>query len=295
MAAHYGTSDDGYKFVMEASSAVQGEQDLTTNEYHCISADDDDPNLSPNSPHSGRSSGRLERYQRYAIWLCMVSLGASLSLGVMGFVGSVKTDNDAAFGFALNCVLDFISTLVVLWRFWPQVFGRQRHAAATTDCSFHSPTDLLAGQQQARGQVREWWLRERRATIGIAILFVLAFVAIVCKALADIINGEVPSSGLPTVILAGISAAVFLVLAWVKVKVARVLQSPALRSDGMNSLGGTVISIGVLVSWFVRQHHPHVWYVDAFFALLVGLGMFVYAIRMLIVMMAADNRNTPVY
>ena len=279
----YGSTE--LRWLSDKSSAEDAQNNRT---YHCVyAADDQSPALGAPTNSNLRPANRgqtLARYQRYAVLICIVSLVVSILLGVVGFMESVANDNDAAFSFALNCTLDFFSTLVVLWRFWPRSSAQQNFNADNTH-------QTSAGFLPDGESSRVWWVRERRATIGIAVLFILAFVAVVCKALADIINKQIPHSALPALILAGVSCAVFLSLAWLKVKVASVLQSPAMRSDGVNSLAGTIISLGVIIGWLVTRSHPHVWYVNSFVGLLVGLGMFIYAIRVLVSIMSPEART----
>lgn len=259
----YGEQSVATSISLSSSQGQSGRSEFDSNEcqeYVCVSADydaaDHDLLLTPREAH---------RYTRYAVWLCSASLALSVMLGFAAITIGIRSHNDAAFGFGLNCGLDFFSTLVVLWRFSPKL---------TT---------------------RDSWQRERRASIGVALLFVLAFVVVMCKAIMDIVQRKRPASATASIVLACISILVCAVLAWAKFRLSGKLQSPSLRTDGVNTFCGMIIAIGVLVGWFVVQSHPDVWYVDSFVALLVGLGMFLYAVRVLAVMMSPEAMKAPIF
>ena len=215
-------------------------------DFHCVSTVDDEfrTQLSP---------GDQKTWNHYAVAISVVSIVLTIILGCGGAVVAAQSGNIALFGFALNCFLDVLSTGVVLWRFWPS--------------QVNSPTAVL----------RE---RERKASLLIAILFVIAALVIVGKSVAGLVRHEAPDNALASLLLACVSCALCLALAWGKLRIGQELCSASMRTDGLNSFGGAVISLGIFASWLVYTSNDHVWYVSFIVALVVAAGMLACGVRL---------------
>jgi divalent metal cation (Fe/Co/Zn/Cd) transporter len=145
-----------------------------------------------------------------------------------------------------NCV-DFLSSVVVLWRFFAP-----------------SKIDDAVEEKLRR--------REKRASIAISFILVVLGLAIILTALDDLTRGKEDTDQLKTVVLISfISIFVFGILAMFKFKYALVLESPSLYKDGICSLIGTVLSGALFINTLIINTVPGVWWIDPLVA--VGAGI----------------------
>ena len=216
--------------------------------YECFSVADEAYDV------SGAKCTQLEqeRWRPHAIALCVVSLATTLGLAIVGFVYSLKVGNDALFGFGATCVLDFLSTAFVLWRFIPS----NRGTSAAYELEL-----------------------ERIASLRIAILFVVAFCVILGKCVYHLVLKEAPRSDHNIVIISYVSLAVCLILGVAKLALANRLLSSSMRTDGVNSLAGAVIASGAVISYYVYRAQPNIWYISAIFGLAIALCLLLLGVR----------------
>ncbi|XP_065177166.1 transmembrane protein 163a-like [Sycon ciliatum] len=224
-----------------------GGQDPKKQNYECFSVADE--NYDVNGAVTLRP--HVELWRPYAIALCIVSLLVTLGLAIATFILASGAGNDALFGFGATCVLDFLSTAFVLWRFWPN--------SKATSNSYELEL-------------------ERVASLRIALLFVVAFLVISAKCMYRLIVGLDPSESYSILIVSFISLALCVALAVAKISLSKRVMSPSLYSDGINSLAGAVIAVGVIVSWYVYKSHPDVWYLSSIIGLLVAVGLLVIGV-----------------
>lgn len=196
-----------------------------------------------------------EQWRPYAIGLCVLSLAATLTLAVLGFVYSVDVGNGALFGFGATCVLDFLSTVFVLWRFLPN----QKATSAAYELE-----------------------QERLASLRIAILFIVAFFVILGKCTYHLVMHQGPSGNKAVLILSYVSLGVCLLLAAAKILLADRLVSPSMKTDGVNSLAGAAIASGALVSYYVYRSHSSVWYISSAVGILIAFVLLVMGVTSVI-------------
>ena len=174
---------------------------------------------------------------------------ASLILTVCAFCAglaiSIHSSSSAALGYALENGVDAIGSVLVLWRFWG--------AGIVSEAQFE--------------------LREKRADVGIAIMFVfLGWLAI--NGMATLASHEEADNHSFLLGLSVPSAFLFGFLGFYKLRIAHEVDSMALRKDGFCSLAGACLSCGVLIGYFLMVE-AGIWWADGVVAINVGLVLVV--------------------
>lgn len=190
------------------------------------------------------SLSEATRYRYITLFVTALSLVATLLLGITCLILSVSDNSDAAFAFSLDCLLDFLTSMVVLWRYFGNV-----------------------------GSVYSYG-RERLACILLGLLFVISSVCITVKATYDFMAGGRPERPVTLLHLFVISTTVCSVLAIVKLFLGYKLESRAVVTDGVNSLFGAIMGGAVLASIEVYKMKPNVWYLDS----VVSMGLAVLCV-----------------
>ena len=171
---------------------------------------------------------------------------ASLILTVCAFCAglaiSIHSSSSAALGYALENGVDAIGSVLVLWRFW---------GAGTV----------------SEAQLE---LREKRADVGIAIMFVLLGWLVAINGMATLASHEEADNHSFLLGLSVPSAFLFGFLGFYKLRIAHEVDSMALRKDGFCSLAGACLSCGVLIGYFLMVE-AGIWWADGVVALIVGL------------------------
>lgn len=183
---------------------------------------------------------------RLAFILSVVSVALSLIACLGGIAVAVLTSSSSALGFALENGVDGFSSTLVMWRFWG------------------------GGHTVPEAKLAE---REKRASVGIAIAFVVLAILVSSTAAANLAaSKEVASEGL-LIALAAPSFLVFLALAALKWRVGILAASAALKKDAACSFCGALLSLGVLVGIAAAEVNRNLWCVDAAIAVLVSLSL----------------------
>ena len=179
-------------------------------------------------------------------WISLALTGLAF---VIGLAVATTSNSSATLGFALENAVDGISSALVLWRFWG---------------GGHSIP------------VAELELREKRASIGIAIAFVALAVTVGGTASAHIAEHNVPGNVAALLGVSAPSVVVFAVLGAVKLHMGFATKSPSLKKDAACSLCGALLSLGVCIGTAVAHE---AWWFDAVVALLVSGALLLHARR----------------
>ncbi|KAJ1463275.1 hypothetical protein M885DRAFT_584138 [Pelagophyceae sp. CCMP2097] len=184
---------------------------------------------------------------REAYELSVVSLAAAAVATLMGAVSAFQSRSATALGYTLENVVDSVGSALLLWRFSGGGGGASKAALE---------------------------LRERRADVGISIMFVVLALIVAIDAAGDLANEEEEGDVTELIVLYTPSMLLFLFLGLAKMHVGRAIRSPALRKDGVCSLAGALLSFGVLVSALLEEL-TDIWWADSLIALVVagGLGL----------------------
>jgi len=189
--------------------------------------------------------GRWEPGLQEAYELSVLSLVASLVAVVIGGVSALQTQSATALGYSFENSVDFLGSLLVLWRF----SAAKSESKVTLD---H---------------------REKRADVGISVMFVILGGVVFVDAVKDVAKREKDQNVVELIALYSPSLLVFLLLGLAKIHVGRCIRSQSLQKDGACSLAGALLSAGVLLSAVVQKFSPNVWWLDSFVAIIVSTGL----------------------
>lgn len=159
--------------------------------------------------------------------------------------------------YALENVVDFLSTVVVLWRFF-------------------APTSLDDALEQKLRQ------REQRASVAISFIMVALGISIIASSLADFARGQEDTFQEGAVlVMSFLSVMFFGVLSTLKFRYAARLDSPSMYKDGICSLLGTVLGVALFVNTIVVAKHPGAWWIDPSAACVAGVVAILLGVRAL--------------
>lgn len=183
----------------------------------------------------------------HAFVLSWISVLVTVAAAVTGIYLFVKTGSALLLCYGLENCVDFLSSVVVLWRFY---------------CP-HSTPEIEAKLKH----------REKRASIAISfILFVLGL-GITATAIDDFVNGAETPEELRIVLgISFISILVFGLMTIVKFHYAVLLESASLHKDAICSLIGTILSAALFINTLIIDHYPEAWWIDPAVALGCGIA-----------------------
>lgn len=192
---------------------------------------------------------------REAYLICWVSLVCTLVAIIAGLIVSAVTGSSATLGFALENLVDTISSLLVLWRFWG---GGTSVPEAELD------------------------RREKRADVGIAFSFVMLAFIVGSDAIGHLVEREATEN---VDALFGISApsiVIFALLGGVKMHLGLATNSQSLIKDAACSICGALLSVGTCVSASLVVGNTGIWYIDAVVAVVISEALLVYGLYTLV-------------
>ncbi|BFZ13405.1 hypothetical protein BsWGS_16444 [Bradybaena similaris] len=209
------------------------------------------------------------RLRTAAIVSSWVSGVFSLTTGVAAIVMGQVFHSQSLFGYGLDGVLDSLSSVVVLWRF------------------YDSSTSTKAES------------RERKACIVVSLLFFVSAFSLIFKSAKAIIENTMsadPGEGmlngrLLTTIFCSLCGAFALVLATVKVYVGRKLGSQVLIIDSIITFVGAAISFLGILAMEMYTEDRDVWYLDGVFGMCCGAFLFLFGLKMLVRMTCCYKRK----
>ena len=204
-----------------------------------------------------KTSNMREPTARDAYVLSLFSLVLTAIAVVIGIAMAAVTKSAAMLAFGLENLVDSFSSMLVLWRFW----GGGMEGSPSED-------DLET--------------REKRASVGIAFSFILLAVIVGGIASAHLAREEAPDA---LALLIGLSlpcVLIFFVLGLVKMYVGVKLDSPSMKKDAVCSLCGAVLSAGTTLGAIMMLSGADSWWFDSVVAVVICMGLFVYACVVLI-------------
>uniref|UniRef100_A0A7S1UYQ0 Cation efflux protein transmembrane domain-containing protein n=1 Tax=Grammatophora oceanica TaxID=210454 RepID=A0A7S1UYQ0_9STRA len=195
---------------------------------------------------------------RHAYILSWVSLVITI-IAAGGGIGIYAVNGSAlmlCYGLE-NCV-DFLSSAVVLWRFY---------------CPELNPEieKKLAG-------------REKRASISISIILGLLGIGIMIAAIDDFTQGMEEEKQLRLILgVSVVSILIFGCLAVFKFHYSILMNSASLHKDGICSLIGTILSAALFINTLIIKHIPDAWWVDPAVAMGCGIASICIGIHSIVV------------
>ncbi len=132
--------------------------------------------------------------------------------------------------------------------------------------------------------------REKRASMAISFILMLLGVGVIAAAGDDLAKGAETERNLQIVMaLAFFSVVVFGAMTTIKFRYADKLNSASLHKDGLCSLIGTVLAMGLFVTTFVIEKAPSIWWLDPIFAIACGFVAFFLGLQALFVARYVDG------
>ncbi|XP_077997565.1 transmembrane protein 163a-like [Glandiceps talaboti] len=196
------------------------------------------------------SDEEAERWRRATIRVSLVTIIFLTVLGI-GFIAiSIVTGSSAALGLAFDMMLDSVTSMVVLWRYFKK--------------------DTV--------YVKE---KEHRAVICLALLFLLFAMIITIKCVIAIVTHTSPSQ---EIVLAGVSAisvVTMTTLAAIKFVIARKLNSKSIYSDAFSSAMGALISFGIILGAIIYVN-LEVTIIDSIIGLIVAVMLAIWGMCILV-------------
>ena len=232
-----------------ASRAVIGPakvQNANDGDSPCVSPLDDKDNVKKMIPQE------LQRWRRLAIIVCIISIFVTFLLSGAAFMSSAESHSSTAFAIAFDALLAILSSSVVVWRF----------------CK--------------KGEVYDCFEKERRACLIIACCFIVSAILISSRAVVTLKTDEIPRKPDSVLIMAVVNTVSYFLLFIAKYSLAEKLQSSALRADSVDAITGSATSFGCIISTVIFEEVSKAWFVDASFALAIGVFTFIYGAQLLV-------------
>lgn len=188
--------------------------------------------------------------------LCWVSLICTMIAAIGGIAAYYKLDSSLILVYGLENLVDFISSAIVLWRFYLPSSSDPAEEAR-----------LLA--------------REKRASVGITFVLVVLGFGTIITASEDFAMGMEELKNLTTLYYVSMfSMLIFGLLAMFKFQYAKAMNSPSLRKDGLCSAFGTVLAASLfLTAVLSKSSNGGLWWLDPLIAMTCGIATFIYGLR----------------
>lgn len=196
-----------------------------------------------------------EKWSRAAFMVSIASLFVTLTFSLVSFVASKSTESSSIFASAFDGLLGAFNSLAVAWRF----------------------RDVSNGETAPK--------REKIATLGIAVTFLISGSATIAIAILRLMARDHPEKPDELIVILAASFACYFFLALVQDCIAKKLESPSLKASAIDSWLAAAMSLGVLVSTFVyRQVGTDVWFLDHSVAVLIGFLSLIYGVHLVVEM-----------
>jgi len=192
-----------------------------------------------------KTSSLCDDDNKRAFWVAVASLITSVIAFFVGIVLYTTTHSAATLGFSLENSVDAISSALVVWRFWP------------------APEAVLES-------------REKRASIGIAMSFIILGIVVGGVAIKNLVKQHQPSRPDVLINLAIPSIVILSALGVAKLHLGYKIDSPSLRKDGICSSIGALLAVGILVGNLGYKKNTGFWWFDAAVAVTLATVLFLY-------------------
>ena len=154
--------------------------------------------------------------------------------------------------YGLENLVDFLSSIVVMWRFYLP----------------HKDPDREALLMK----------REKRASVAISFILALLGLAVLIAALEDFAHQETKANLRIISIVSIVSVIVFGCMTIVKMHMGKKLQSASLKKDAVCSLIGTVLSGSLFINTLIIMGQSQAWWLDPFVAFTCAIGSLIYGL-----------------
>lgn len=187
---------------------------------------------------------------KHAFYLSVIGCLVEGTFTAIGIAGYFRLGSALLLLYGLENFVDFISSAVVLWR-------------------FYAPGELTKEREQVLQD------REDRAAVAISFLIILLGCLVVPAAVGDLAAGAPTEQqidvGLDLVLtISFLSVVIFSFMTFLKLYYAKVLNSESLHKDGLCSVIGILLSTFIFISSWLINKYPDFWKIDAYSAIFCG-------------------------
>lgn len=180
---------------------------------------------------------------RRAIFLSWFTIIYNLLEGVVSIVFGVGDESIALAGFGVDSLIEVASAALILWR-----FRGEAHVGSEISVS-----------------------RERKATLGIGILFLVLAAITAAVSIFQLKAGSHPATTVPGLVISALSLSFMFWLWFAKRKVAGQLNSASMMKDADCSLTCIKLSMVLFTGSLVFTVLPALWWADALAALALAV------------------------
>lgn len=178
-----------------------------------------------------------------AVYLAYFTIAYNLIEAAISISLGISEDSISLAGFGGDSLIEFGSAILVLWRL-------------------------------KEGSGRSVDSKERLATRGIGILFLLLSFITLAGSILQIVLHKSPETTLPGIIISLISIVIMLFLWSMKMKVAKALKSVVLEKDAVCTLMCIRLSVVLFTGSILYLIFPSLWWVDSVFAMILSFLIF---------------------
>lgn len=205
----------------------------------------------------------LLKLNSLATIMCVLTLLVALALSIICYATYSGTNSSGIFAYAFDALLQALSSLMLIWRF-------SNFTNVSTDN------------------------KETITTLGVAFVNAVSAILIIVPTILSVTRQERETDMKIAVIVASVGMTLYAGLFYIKFKLSRKLGSSALMTDTMDSLGGSLMGLGVLVCSLVVLFSDEAWLMDDIIALIIAGLMLLYAFVVMIhqVKMCASTDET---
>jgi len=183
------------------------------------------------------------RWRAYARFLALFTVFYNLAEGLVSMGFGWKDDSMALLGFGADSFIEVGSALLVLWR-----LRAERETGSTRPL-----------------------LHERRATLGIGVMFVLLALGTTLAAIWQLLAHHRPETTLPGLVVSVLSLSFMYWLWRAKQRAARALDSHTLMGDAACSRACMQLSAILFAGSLTFRLAPALWWADAMAAVILSL------------------------
>jgi divalent metal cation (Fe/Co/Zn/Cd) transporter len=184
---------------------------------------------------------RSSKWSRIAIALVSTTLLYNVFEAIVALWSGSVADSIALMGFGLDSGIETVAATVMLYRLWVEYRGAERDRVARIEHRVHQ---------------------------FIGATFVLLAVYVSGQATWTLWRQDAPDESLVGIALAALSLAIMPLVAWAKLRAARVLGSAALRAEAKETLACSYLSFALLLG-LVANAVAGWWWADPIAALLM--------------------------
>lgn len=215
-----------------------------------------------------------------AFVLSWISLLITLVAAIVGLVAYRVLDSSLVLVYGLENVVDFMSSVIVLWRFYsPSGSGDIEFAGVDAEMG-GAAEEAAAAAQKNQEEEMKLESREKRASIGISIVLAILGFGTTITAAEDFSHGREEIEYLHTIqYLSFISMIIFGGLAHIKLHYAKMMNSSSLKKDGICSAIGTLLAASLFFTTVLElSSNNTLWWTDPLIAMLCGIGSLIYGL-----------------